>query len=94
MARFKGNVMDLGRRKFFKSIAVTACAGALSITPVMTGKWTPDSKTAFRFMCDCGDSVIAPVPEKPGTDVVAACQKKGCGRKYNLTWNGDCFTLH
>ena len=90
--------MDNGRRGFLRKLGIGAAAaapmalaGAVGVD-LATGK----DKTAFRFQCFCGESVIAAVPEynaekaeKPVVDV----ECDSCHREYVLTWHGDHFSV-
>lgn len=44
---------------------------------------------AFNFMCGCGASHIAKVPEKEGDHIEIKCS---CGLDLDMKWNGDSFT--
>jgi hypothetical protein len=42
---------------------------------------------AFRFQCDCGNSIAAPVPPE-GTTIRLNCS---CGVRHALHWTGKCW---
>lgn len=76
------------RREFFKRLAGAAAIPATMVIGVDTTSAETKEKTAFNFMCACGNNLVAVVPEKEGEHVIADC---ACGAKLDLEWCGDHF---
>lgn len=84
------------RRGFLKALGlglgaavVPAAAVAqrtVSVDPAVPGA----ERTAFHFICPCGEGLIAEVPREEGKTLIAEC---GCGTAYMLRWNGDSFSV-
>lgn len=77
------------RRGFLRGL-VGAAPAVLSGTVIgvdLAAEGTKD-KTAFNFMCACGNSLVAMVPSKKGESIEVDCQ---CGANLLLAWCGDHF---
>jgi anaerobic selenocysteine-containing dehydrogenase len=86
---YAGGTMT-SRRGFLKNLvgaAPAVLAGA--VVSVDTAHAETKDKTAFNFMCACGESHVAVVPEMKGEIVKVDCD---CGSRLNLLWEGDHFT--
>ena len=66
--------------------AATAAAGMTIGVDTGIGK----DKSMFRYVCDCGEGLMAEVPTAEGESVNLKCK---CGVSYTLTWMGDHFRV-
>jgi hypothetical protein len=77
------------RRGFLKNLVGAAPAVLTgAVVSVDTAHAETKGKTAFNFMCACGNNLVAVVPEMEGAHVLVDCM---CGAKLDLEWCGDHF---
>lgn len=84
--------MKEGRRGFLGKLFKGAAASvAMALPASAVPKETPEpTQVAFRFQCDCGVNITAPVPEA-NTDIFLKCVE--CKASYKLHWSGTCWGL-
>lgn len=85
--------MKEGRRGFLKGLGKLMAAAPLVAIPVTAAEVpieTKEPKTAFRFQCDCGGVVLAPMPSEPGL-VRMECPQ--CHAVQAMRWKGDHWTI-
>ena len=81
------------RRGFLRLLGLGSVAGVAATAKYTIGMDKAASggeKTAFNFMCPCGESMIAEVPKEKGQTKDVSCR---CGENYLLTWHGDHFSV-
>ena len=81
----KGKVTRRGLLSFLGMGAAATAAAGMTMG-VDAGK----DRTAFRYVCDCGEGMVAEVPAAENESVSLKCK---CGVMYTLTWLGDHFSV-
>jgi hypothetical protein len=81
--------MKHGRRGFLKGLGKAIVATPLVALPA-AAVVSPETIQAFRFQCDCGENITAPVPKKEGL-FSSSCE--GCSRAWVLNWKGTNWTV-
>jgi hypothetical protein len=76
------------RRGFFKFLGAGSVVGAVAGLGAPISRAETKDKTALRYVCYCGNQIVAEVPEKAGSVVHVDCS---CGKKWDMEWMGDYF---
>jgi len=84
--------MKRGRRGFLKSfgIAAVAAAAPLAAIPAAAAVVPTETIQAFRFQCDCGENITAPVPSEAGP-INVKCDD--CKKEWRLNWTGKFWKV-
>jgi hypothetical protein len=83
--------MKEGRRGFLKKLGIVAAAAPMAAIPAMAAPVVPtETMQAFRYQCDCGHEVVAPVPEV-GTMLKLTCAS--CGEQKLMLWTGKGWNV-
>jgi hypothetical protein len=81
--------MKEGRRGFLKKLGLAAAA-PLAAIPAVAAPVSTETIQAFRFQCDCGENITAPVPKEEGP-IEVKCD--GCKKDWRLNWTGKFWKV-